>query len=543
VTLRPASAAALLLLVAACHSARPARPTPDLVPTATPNGTTSASALEARDASSPELDPPTDGPDGAEVAAEALRLFGDSAAVGPAESAPDEPTWDIDVRSYETHDRVTYYVRRFSGSARQHFAEQLSEGTRYAPMIRAKLRAAGLPEDLMYLALIESGFDVHAYSRAAAVGMWQFMTTTAKGTGLRVDWWVDQRRDPVASTDAAIKFLGWLNDQFGSLYLAAAAYNGGPGRVSRGLTRHASAISDAEGDDVFFALAETKYLRAETRDYVPKLIAAALVAKEPRRYGLTVERRDTLAYDSVRVGKATPLAAVAAAADVPVRSIMDLNPHLLRGMTPPADSFTVRLPVGGASVFDSAFAALPDSVRRAFRRLTSRKGETRASLARRAGITTTQLSAYNRALRVAQSGAVVSGQTVLVPTRAVLAAARNVPDPSVERYGSSSATHVVRKGESLSTIARRYRTSVSTLQRLNGLRKTVIYPGQVIVVRAGTTRSAASGGRATNGVYRVRSGDTLSGIAKANGVSVAQLKQLNGLNGDRIQVGQRLRVN
>jgi membrane-bound lytic murein transglycosylase D len=493
-------------------------------------------------ADSPEL--PDDLPAEKEVAAEAVRLFGADSAETAA--AHDEPTWDIDVHSYETNARVAHYVKAFTGSARQRFAAQISEGTRYEPMIRAKLRSAGLPEDMMYMALIESGFDVHAYSRAAAVGMWQFMTTTAKGTGLRVDWWVDQRRDPVASTDAAVKFLGWLNEQFGSLYLAAAAYNGGPGRVSRGLRRHADDLSDAEGDDVFFALADTKYLRAETRDYVPKLIAAALVAKDPARYGLQVETREPLAYDSARVGKATPLAAVAAALEVPAATIADLNPHVLRGVTPPADSFTVRLPPGSGEGFDSAFAALPDSVRQAFRKLTSRKGETRAALAKRAGITMAQLSAYNRSLRTAKSGVVVSGQTVLVPTRAVLAAARSVPDPSVERYGSSSTTHVVRRGESLSTIARRYGTSVAALQQLNGLKKTVIYAGQVIVVRGSAPRAPArSSGSAvaTGGVYRVQAGDTLSGIARANGVSVADLKRLNGLSGDDIRAGQRLKVN
>jgi LysM repeat protein len=140
---------------------------------------------------------------------------------------------------------------------------------------------------------------------------------------------------------------------------------------------------------------------------------------------------------------------------------------------------------------------------------------------------------------------VVSGQTVLVPTRAVLAAARSVPDPSVERYGSSSTTHVVRRGESLSTIARRYGTSVAALQQLNGLKKTVIYAGQVIVVRGSARAPARSSASAvaTGGVYRVQAGDTLSGIARANGVSVADLKRLNGLSGDDIRAGQRLKVN
>ena len=130
----------------------------------------------------------------------------------------------------------------------------MQRGLRYEPMIRKTFRKAGIPEDMYYLGLVESGYDQHAYSRAAAVGMWQFMTATARGVGLRVDWWVDERRDPMRSTKAAARFLSSLRDQFGSMYLAAAAYNGGPARVSRGLTRYADNVGDSDGDDQFFAL-------------------------------------------------------------------------------------------------------------------------------------------------------------------------------------------------------------------------------------------------------------------------------------------------
>ena len=168
-------------------------------------------------------------------------------------------------------------------------------------MIRAKMKAGGLPEDMYYLALVESGFDPHAYSRAAAVGMWQFMTSTARDMGLRVDRWVDERRDPVRSTGAAVRFIRGLREEFGSLYLAAAAYNGGPGRVSRGLARYADDLEGTPGDDAFFVLAEKDYLRNETREYVPQLIAAALIAKEPTRYGMTLHALPPFAYDSVTV--------------------------------------------------------------------------------------------------------------------------------------------------------------------------------------------------------------------------------------------------
>src|SRR6185437_5049694 len=351
---------------------------------------------------------------------------------------------------------------RLQNDAHDRFGDMLARGGRYEKMIRAKLKTAGLPQDLTYLALIESGYDPHAYSSAAAVGLWQLMASTARGTGLRVDWWVDERRDPVRSTDAAIKFLGWLNEQFGSLYLAAAAYDGGPGRVARGLSRYADELEGQTGDEAFFALAEKDYLRAETRDYVPRLIAAALIAKDPKRYGFQITYDSAYVYDSVRVGPATPLAAVAQATHTTTADIRDLNPQILRGMTPPRDSFTVRVPVGAAAGFDSSFAALPVSYRTAYKRSVSRKGDTMVRLARRAGVSLKQLEWYNPKLKSNRHGRVAQGETVLFPASAVVAAARDVPDPSIERYGSSgrSATHVVRKGESLGLIAKHYHTTV-----------------------------------------------------------------------------------
>ena len=466
-----------LVALAACHRSTP--------PESSPEPSSPASNAAARTDSVAPNDGSRLSP--AEVATEASQMFRDSTARAPEElegggDASVEPTWDIEVRSYETHKRVEFYVQRFQGPARATFSEWLSRGTRYEPMIRAKLQAAGLPGDLTYLALIESGYNPHAYSRAAAVGMWQMMTATAKGMGLRVDWWIDERRDPVRSTDAAIRFLTYLHQQFGSLYLAAAAYNGGPGRVARGLSRYADKLEGSTGEDVFFALAEEKYLRLETRDYVPKMIAAALVAKDPKRYGVTVERRSVIEYDTVRVGPATPLAAVAKAAGVSLDDIRELNPHVLRGATSPKDSVTVRVPVGRAEYFDSAYAALPEEDRTAFTRITTKKGATMVSTARRAGITTKQLKWYNPKLTATKSGTLPVGRVVLLPSHAVVAAAYDVPDPAIERYGRGRR-HVVRRGESLSVIAKRHRTSVNALMRMNGLRKSAIFPGQVLIVR------------------------------------------------------------
>lgn len=406
----------------------------------------------------------------------------DSALVGGGDFST-APTWDIDVRSYETFDRVRFYVGHFGGSARERFAERLSRGSRYEPMIRSKLARGGLPGDMYYLALVESGFNPHAYSRAAAVGMWQFMTATARGMGLRVDWWVDERRDPVRSTDAAVRFLRGLNEQFGSMYLAAAAYNGGPGRVARGLTRYEDDLEGTSGDDLFFALAEKKYLRTETRNYVPQLIAAALVAKESDRYGIEVESRPPFTYDSVLLPPRVPLAVIARSSGTSVDVIQDLNPHILRGMTPPRDSVYVRVPEGRRAAFDSAFALIPAEEKVGARTIVSEKNATWASIASKHKLSARAVSTYNPKVKAAKkTGRIVPGTPILVPTPAVIAAALPVPDPAIERYGAGTRTHVVRQGENLSVIAKRYRTTPAAIMRLNRLKKPLIFPGQELLV-------------------------------------------------------------
>jgi membrane-bound lytic murein transglycosylase D len=385
----------------------------------------------------------------AEIVRQVTTVFGDSipAPMSDNGAAPGAPVWDIDVRSYETHARVEYFVNVFSGRAKEPFARSLQRQTHYGPLIRQKLREGGLPEDLTYLALIESWFDPHAYSKAAAVGMWQFMAGTARGMGLRVDWWVDERRDPVRSTEAAVRLLRGLRDQFGSLYLAAAAYNGGDGRVSRGLARYAGDLAGVEGEDRFFTLADTRYLRPETRDYVPKLIAAALVGKEPLRYGVTVDSQAPLAFEAVRVAGAVPLAAIAAAAGTDVATIKDLNSFVLRGITPPGDSFTVRVPPGASAGFADRFATLDSAVRTGVTRHAARKGETIAALARRAGVTAKQLLWYNPKPKRLKDGTLVAGQPILIPARATVQAALDVPDPSIERYPKRPRVTSTRKGK------------------------------------------------------------------------------------------------
>ncbi|HYC53086.1 MAG TPA: transglycosylase SLT domain-containing protein [Gemmatimonadaceae bacterium] len=398
----------------------------------------------------------------------------------------DSPVFDLDVRSFETYDRVRHYVAAFTGPAKSRIADRLSDGTRYEAMIRSKLRAGSLPEDMYYLALVESGYNPHAYSRAAAVGMWQFMATTARGMGLRVDWWIDERRDPIRSTDAAVRFLRGLNEQFGSMYLAAAAYNGGPGRIARGLNRYADDLEGTNPDEMFFTLAEKKYLRGETSNYVPQLIAAALVAKEARKHGLVIEQREPFAYDSVWVGGEVPLAAIAKASGASLDVIQELNSFILRGMTPPMrarDSIKVRVPVGAAASFDSVFATLDSAAVDGARIVRAEKNSTWATIARTHKIPAKALLQYNPKVKPAKSsGRISAGTAVMVPSAEVYAAALSVPDPSIERYGTGTRTHVVRQGENLSVIAKRYRTTPASIMRLNRLKKPMIFPGQELLV-------------------------------------------------------------
>ena len=493
-----------IILLAGCvaHPAKAPRPSTVVaagrpVPRATPDSTRPADDAKVPAASSSKPNEVST----RDVARRAIEVFGDSLVIEPPPkiALPSEPTWDLDVRSYETQERVAYYVNMFTGRSRERIADRLELGTRYEPMIRAKMRAGGLPEDLYYLALVESGFNPHAYSRAAAVGMWQFMTSTARDMGMRVDGWVDERRDPVRSTTGAVRFIRGLRDQFGSLYLAAAAYNGGPGRVSRGLARYADDLENTDGDDAFFVLAEKDYLRNETREYVPQLIAAALIAKEPARYGMTIGTLPPLSYDSVRVPPKTPLAAVAKAARASVRDITELNPHLLRGMTPPRESYQVRIPTGSAAGFDSAFAALPEEDRIATRTVETKKGDTAERIAREHGISVSALEAFNPSMRrLKPSRRPVPGQTLLIPTPAVAAARLSVPDPAIEKYPTSTAklkVHTVRRGETMRGIARKYGTTSERLMRINGLRKPMVIPGQTLLL-SGTTASASRATRA-----------------------------------------------
>jgi membrane-bound lytic murein transglycosylase D len=399
----------------------------------------------------------------------------DTLAEAPADIAAleaEDVSWDIDVSTYAGHPRVQYYLGYFQGMPPARLADVLERGARYEPMIRERFEAEGLPGDLFYLAMIESGYSSDAVSRAYAVGMWQFMRGTGRGYGLRVDTWVDERRDPVKATDATARHLRDLRQRFGSLYLAAAAYNAGAGKVSRSLGKLEPVevdVEDAnvEGNAAFFRLADARLLANETRDYVPKLIAAAIIAKQPGRYGITTSAVDRFAYDSLVVPDATGLDVVARLAEVSLGEIRDLNPQYLRLATPPRTESVVRLPVGTGATVAAAYEALPASQRVRYLSHVVRKREQLSTIASHYRIPLADIRSANpKAGTRPRSGTRLVIPTVAIPSAvAVRAAGDRRP-----HHSANWRTHRVRRGETLSHIAQRYKVSVKALRRVNALR-------------------------------------------------------------------------
>ena len=403
----------------------------------------------------------------------------EASAGGPQAAA--DVVRHLDIESFARHGRVQYYIDFFRGPARDRFTIWLGRLPRYEGMIREQLRRYGVPEDLIYLAMIESGYSNTAVSRARAVGMWQFIGSTGRQYGLSQDVWEDQRRDPFRATEAAARHLADLNEIFGSWYLAAAAYNAGAGRVSRGLERLPSTYGGAS-DAQFFELSDRRYLRLETRDYVPKLIAAALIAKDPEQYGFDrVPRLDPLTYDEVLVEDATGLDVLARLADTTTRALVELNPQFVRGATPPKRAVVVRVPAGTGPTVARRWAELPARERITFVTHRVAQGETLSAIAKRYGISTAVLQAANpgvqaRRMRIGQQLTVpVSPAAQRTVSRSTRASAATAP---------AAPVYTVRSGDSLWTIAQRHGVAVADLRRWNDLSGTLVRAGQELQVRA-----------------------------------------------------------
>ncbi|MEW6683541.1 MAG: LysM peptidoglycan-binding domain-containing protein [Nitrospirota bacterium] len=388
----------------------------------------------------------------------------------------DFPTYDVPIilnASVEAH--IDYFNTRI----RDKFELWLSRSGRYLPLMREIFRSHGLPEDLVFVALIESGFNPYAYSRARAVGPWQFMKGTGRKYNLRIDEWIDERRDPVKSTHAAAAYLKDLYAMFNSWPLALASYNAGEGRVGRAMAR-------SKADD-FWDLRSTHYLRPETRNYVPKFMAATIIAKNPEKYGFTLNYHEPLSFDQVTIDRPTDLKLIAKAAGVSYEAVKELNPELRQSVTPiNYDNYQLKLPSGTKTTFEDAFAKIPEWEKSVWVKHRVRRGETLASVARKYGTTVATLRDINHM----KGSNIRVGATILVPTGNSTDVAEADASP---RTSISSAALVleeplaapkpfryrVKRGDSLWSIAKRFNTSVADIRKWNGLgSKSTIRVGQ-----------------------------------------------------------------
>jgi membrane-bound lytic murein transglycosylase D len=392
--------------------------------------------------------------------------------------------------------RVLSYVELFQGRLRDFILDGLTRGTKYLPMIQSVFRAEGLPLDLAYIPIIESGFKPNALSKARAKGPWQFMKATARENGLHNDWYIDERSDPEKATVAAAKYLKSLHKMFnGDWNLVLAAYNGGPGRVQRAMKR--------SGRQDFWTLSSSsRYLPRETREYVPLILAAMIVAKNPAQYGFDVVASDPLAYDRVPMPRAVDLRRVAEWTGTSIDEIQAMNPELRRWTTPVnyAD-FTLKVPVGTGGKFQARLAEASPEDMNALKWYTVKRGESLSTIARKLKVSRVDLAEANSISTKSRVGA---GQELIIPrapatllaTRTGRAAPAEVASRSLTGSATvpATSTHTsqivyrVKRGDTLSSIARLFDTTVEKIRSLNRLHGTAITPGERLKINASRSR-------------------------------------------------------
>jgi membrane-bound lytic murein transglycosylase D len=431
-------------------------------------------------------------------------------------------------------DQVAGFINYFS-TTKGHDTLQhaLERGGRYREMIESTLREQGVPQELIYLAQAESGFHPLALSRVGARGMWQFMSSRARGYGLQHNLWVDERQDPEKSTRAAARHLKDLYNQFGDWYLAMAAYNSGPGTVQSAVKR--------TGYADFWELYRRNVLPKETRNYVPIILAVTIMAKNPAQYGLDdISPEQPVPYDAVTVDYSVDLRLVAQCIDVSPATLQDLNPSLLRLTTPKDQTFELRLPAGTRDRYLSAIAAIPPGMREWWRYHDVAEGDTVASIARSYRTTPQAIAKENHL----QDGDELKTDTKLVIP---IPPGKHAATEDGASYARLTTRYKVRRGDTVQTVADNFSIPPTMVRRWNHLRgdslrgRRVVYvhlpvtPNALAPEPTATTPSKSKARRElaptsikTIQHHKVQPGETLVSIATTHHTTVQALKRDNG---------------
>jgi membrane-bound lytic murein transglycosylase D len=416
--------------------------------------------------------------------------------IPPTPATEDAVSTDLRTIEYDIpiplNQRVLSFVQLFQGRLHDFIEEGMRRGSKYLPMIQSVFRAEGLPLDLAYVPLVESAFKPNALSRTKAKGVWQFMRGTGLENGLRQDWYIDERSDPEKATIAAAKYLSTLSRLFnGDWHLALASYNGGPGRLQH-------AIKQGKQDDFWKLIQKPRLLPRETRDYVPMILAAIVIAKNPLQYGFEFESEAPHEYETVSLPRPVDLRRIAEWTNTTIDEIQALNPELRRWTTPVRDSaYVLKVPTGGAEVVRAHLDAEATSDLASLNWYVVKRGDTLALIARKLSVSRADLAEANYIKATAR---VSPGNKLMVPREAsALMAARAdrpvpvadsrslVADKVVPAVNSSSSDRVkviyqVKSGDTLASIARVFSTNVASIKTWNHLSDTQIRAGERLTI-------------------------------------------------------------
>ncbi|MGC2211020.1 MAG: transglycosylase SLT domain-containing protein [Candidatus Korobacteraceae bacterium] len=394
-------------------------------------------------------------------------------------------------------DPVASYINYFSSRGHGTIERALARRGRYSDMISRVFREEGVPQDLMFLAQAESGFQPLALSRMGARGMWQFMPWDGQHAGLQRNWWVDERQDPEKATRAAARLLRDLFSQFGDWYLAMAAYNSGPGTVQRAVQR--------TGYADFWELYRRDVLPEETRNYVPIILAMTIMAKNPSQYGLDhIPIDPSAASDTVRIHYPIDLRLVAECIDSSTTVLQELNPSLLRMTTPKDMDFDLHLPVGTAEKFQKTVAAIPEEMRVYWRYHRVESGETLTEIARRYHTTASTIAEANNL----QGDDLAQDSRLIIPVSPAKSASSEVEGniATVQRYSKQATHYKVHRGDTISSVADEFGISAEKLRQWNRCKGDVLPAGQTLTIFKPASEATVKPLNGTGSRWRVRTG-------------------------------------